>query len=53
MHNKICKDIENSKFCIIVDNAYDEFSREQMVLVLRFIDKDGFIHETFFDLTHV
>ena len=53
MWKKIREDIENSKFCIIIDKARDESKREQMALVLRFVDKDGFIKERFFDLSYV
>ena len=53
MRKKIREDIGDSKFCIIVDEAHDESKREQMALVLRFVDKDGFIKEHFFDLFHV
>ncbi|XP_061365621.1 uncharacterized protein LOC133308902 [Gastrolobium bilobum] len=53
VRKQICKDIGDSKFCIIVDEARDESKREQMALVLRFIDKYGFIKERFFDLYHV
>ena len=53
VRKKIREDIGDSKFCIIVDEARDESKREQMALVLRFVDKDGFIKERFFDLSHV
>ncbi|XP_052203041.1 uncharacterized protein LOC127808506 [Diospyros lotus] len=53
VRNQICKDIGDSKFCIIVDEARDESKKEQMALVLRFADKDGFIKERFFYLYHV
>ena len=43
VQNKIHEDIENSKFCIIVDEARDESKREQMAIVFRFVDEDGFI----------
>ena len=46
------KILEDCKFCIIVDEAWDESKRE-LAIVLRFIDKDGFIQERFFDLVHV
>ncbi|KAL9689852.1 hypothetical protein QQ045_010243 [Rhodiola kirilowii] len=36
-----------------MDEARDESKKEQMSLVLRFIDKDGCIHERFFGLLHV
>ena len=44
MQSKICEDIGDSKFCIIVD----ESKREQMALVLRFADNESFIQELFF-----
>jgi hypothetical protein len=39
----IREEIGYSKFCIIVDEAQDESMREQMAIVLRFVNKDGFI----------
>jgi hypothetical protein len=47
----IRKEIGDSKFCIIVDEARDESMREQMAIVLRIVDKDGFTQERFFDLS--
>nr|KYP69704.1 Zinc finger MYM-type protein 1 [Cajanus cajan] len=43
------EEIGDSKFCIIVD----ESQREQIAIVLRFVDKSGCIQEQFFDLMHV
>ena len=53
VQDKIHEDIGDSKFCIIVDEARDESKREQMTIILRFVDKDGFIQERFFDLVHI
>nr|XP_023895481.1 uncharacterized protein LOC112007377 [Quercus suber] len=53
VQSKIREDIGDSKFCIIVDESCDESKREQMALVLRFTDNEGFIKECFFDLSHV
>jgi hypothetical protein len=53
VRDKIREDIGDSKFCIIIDKARDESKREQMAIVLRFVDKYGFIQERFFDLVHV
>jgi hypothetical protein len=39
----IYEEIGYSKFCIIVDEARDESKREQMTIVLRFVDKYSFI----------
>ncbi|XP_062170522.1 uncharacterized protein LOC133876256 [Alnus glutinosa] len=49
----IRKEISNAKFCIMVDEARDESMKEQMTIVLRFVDKDGFVRERFFGLVHV
>ena len=50
---KQSEEIGNSKFCIIVDEDRDESMKELMVIVLRFVDKDGFIWERFYGLVHV
>ncbi|KAG6646247.1 hypothetical protein CIPAW_08G180800 [Carya illinoinensis] len=52
VRNVIRKDIGDAKFCILVDKARDESKREQMAIILRFIDKDGFIIERFFHIVH-
>ena len=53
VQNYIREETADSKFCIIVDEARDESKREQIALVLRFVDKDGLIGERFFDVVHV
>jgi len=53
VNETIRKEIGNAKFCIIVDEARDESMKEQMAIVLRFVDKDGFVRERFFELVHV
>ncbi|KAI3503769.1 hypothetical protein L1887_32219 [Cichorium endivia] len=49
----ICEEIDGGKFCLLVDEARDESNKEQMSIVLRFINKEGFIMERFFRLVHV
>ncbi|KAI3765119.1 hypothetical protein L2E82_15145 [Cichorium intybus] len=49
----ICEEIDGGKFCLLVDEARDESNKEQMSIVLRFINKEGFIMERFFGLVHV
>jgi hypothetical protein len=49
----IREEIGDSKFCIVVDEAHDESKKEQMALVLRFVDKVGLIQERFFDVAYV
>ncbi|XP_059635401.1 uncharacterized protein LOC132277574 [Cornus florida] len=53
VRSKFREDIGDAKFCILIDEARDESKREQMALVLRYVDKDGFLQERFFDLVHV
>ena len=43
MRNAICEEIGDAKFCILVDEARDELKREQVAIILRFVDKNGFI----------
>ncbi|XP_072084460.1 uncharacterized protein [Arachis hypogaea] len=49
----ICEEIGDFKFCIVVDETRDESKREQMVLVLRFVNIHGFIQDRFLDLVHI
>nr|XP_023922400.1 zinc finger MYM-type protein 1-like [Quercus suber] len=53
VRNAICEEIGDAKFCILVDEARDESKREQMAIILRFVDKEGFIKERFFHVVHV
>jgi hypothetical protein len=51
---KLIRDeIGDAKFCLIVDESRYESSREHMALVVRFVDKEGFIRERFLDIAHV
>jgi hypothetical protein len=49
----ICDEIGDAKFCLIVDEAHDKSMKEQMTIILRFVDKNGFVRECFFGLVHV
>ena len=53
MRNAIREEIRDAKFCILIDEAWDESKREQMAIILRFVDKEGFIKERFFHVVHV
>ncbi|KAK4579715.1 hypothetical protein RGQ29_029394 [Quercus rubra] len=53
VRNSIREEIGDAKFCILVDEARDESKREQMAIILRFVDKEGFIKEHFFHVVHV
>ncbi|XP_073119045.1 uncharacterized protein [Henckelia pumila] len=46
-------EIGDAKFCILVDEARDASNKEQMAIVLRFVDSDGFLKERFFSIVHV
>ncbi|XP_050249314.1 uncharacterized protein LOC126696671 [Quercus robur] len=49
----IWKEIGYAKFCIMVDEACDESMKEQMTVVFRYVDAEGFVKEHFFGLIHV
>ncbi|XP_058202792.1 uncharacterized protein LOC131317246 [Rhododendron vialii] len=53
VRKKICEEVRDAKFCILVDEAKDASNREQMVIVLRFVDIQGFLQERFFHIVHV
>ncbi|XP_073133300.1 uncharacterized protein [Henckelia pumila] len=53
VRTKIRKEIGDAKFCILVDEARDASNKEQMAIVLRFVDSDGFLRERFFPIVHV
>ena len=53
VREKIRKEVGNAKFCILVDEAKDVSNKEQMAIVLRFVDVQGFLQERFFEIVHV
>uniref|UniRef100_A0A2N9HA84 TTF-type domain-containing protein n=1 Tax=Fagus sylvatica TaxID=28930 RepID=A0A2N9HA84_FAGSY len=53
VRDAIREEIGDAKFCIIIDEARDESKKEQMAIILRFVDKDGFLKECFFHIVHV
>jgi hypothetical protein len=38
VRKKICEEVRDAKFCILVDEAKDASNKEQMAIVLRFVD---------------
>ncbi|KDO39290.1 hypothetical protein CISIN_1g038445mg [Citrus sinensis] len=38
VRNKIRKELRDCKFCILIDEALDEFDKEQMAIILRYVD---------------
>ena len=53
MKKAIREEIGDAKFCILVDEARDESVKEQMVVVLRYVDTNGFVQEQFYGIVHV
>ncbi|KDO46461.1 hypothetical protein CISIN_1g038348mg, partial [Citrus sinensis] len=53
VRQKIREEIEDVKFCILVDEAQDESKKEQMAIILRYVDCDRFVHERFFEVLNV
>ncbi|XP_071741139.1 uncharacterized protein [Rutidosis leptorrhynchoides] len=53
VQRSIRDEIGNAKFCLIVDECRDESKKEQMEIVVRFVDQDGHVKERFLDLVHV
>ncbi|KAK9733108.1 hypothetical protein RND81_04G044000 [Saponaria officinalis] len=53
IRNVIRNEIGDQKYCIIVDETKDVSKREQMTVVLRLVDKNGYMQERVFDLIHV
>uniref|UniRef100_A0A7N2QWZ6 TTF-type domain-containing protein n=1 Tax=Quercus lobata TaxID=97700 RepID=A0A7N2QWZ6_QUELO len=43
----IREEIGDAKFCIMVDEARDESMKEQMTVVFRYVDAEGFIYKIF------
>ena len=49
----IREEIGDAKFCIMVDEDCDESMKEQMVVVFRYIDAEGFVKQRCFGFIHV
>ena len=53
VRKKISEEVGHAAFCILVDESQDTSNREKMIIVLRFVDNDGFLREPFFDIVWV
>jgi len=54
VRKRICEEVRDAKFCILVDEAKYASNKEQMAIVLRFINIHGFLLERFFfGIVHV
>ncbi|XP_076931333.1 uncharacterized protein LOC143596436 [Bidens hawaiensis] len=51
--NSIFKDIGDDMFDLLVDESSDVSKKEQMAIVLRYVDKRGLVKESFVGLVHV
>jgi hypothetical protein len=49
----ILKDLGDSSYVILVDEARDISVKEQLAIVLRYVDKKGHVIERFLGITHV
>lgn len=48
VRQRIHGEVGDAKFSILVNEAQDEFSRDQMAIVLRFVSSNGILTEHFF-----
>ena len=53
VRKKIYEEVRDAKFFILVNEAKDASNKEQMAIVLRFVDIQGFVRERFFSIVHV
>ena len=53
VRNAIREEIRDAKFFILVNETRDESKRKQMAIILRFVEKEGFIKERFFHVVPV
>ena len=53
VQSSIRHEIDDARFCLIVNEARDESIREQMTLVIRFVDRNN-LHDNFFlEMMHI
>ncbi|XP_074363123.1 uncharacterized protein LOC141703531 [Apium graveolens] len=53
VRGKIREEVGDAKFCILVDEAKDSANKEEMSIILRFVDHLGVLRERFFEIVHV
>ncbi|KDO37300.1 hypothetical protein CISIN_1g041241mg [Citrus sinensis] len=51
--NIIIKEMGDILFSILIDESCDIFTKEQMAVVLRYVDKNGYVVEHFIGIEHV
>lgn len=42
VQSKICDEVGDIKFCVLVNESVDEFSKSQMTIILKYVDSVGF-----------
>jgi hypothetical protein len=50
---QICEDLDGDVFSLLVDESSDVSKKEQMAVVIRYVDKYGVVKERFIGLVHV
>jgi len=40
-------------YCVLIDELYDCFGKEQMEIVVRYVDSEGLVKERFLGILHV
>ncbi|KAL9689184.1 hypothetical protein QQ045_033618 [Rhodiola kirilowii] len=50
---RIIEEIENDVFALLVDESSDFFYKEQMAVILRFVDKSGIDNKRFIGVIHM
>jgi len=48
VRKNIYEEVRDAKFCIMIDEAKDASNKEQMAIMLRFVDIQGFFTRAFF-----
>jgi hypothetical protein len=51
--NAILEDLGDSSFAILVNESRNIFVKEQLVIILRYVDKKGHVIKRFLGITHV
>jgi hypothetical protein len=51
--NAILKDLGESSFVILVDESHDISVKEQLTIILRYVDKRGHVIEHFLGIAHI
>ncbi|XP_074326606.1 uncharacterized protein LOC141664549 [Apium graveolens] len=53
IRNKIRGETGDAKLCILVDESLDVSHKEQMTIIIRFVDEGGFVQERYFKIVSV